>query len=55
MTATEIARLGELSKLYIESLQGYDGHSMYPGLPRHLAQEYFQLKQKRDAEAGAGK
>lgn len=51
MTTIENARLDELSKLYIESLQGYDGHSMYPGLPRHLAQEYDDLKQKRNAES----
>lgn len=55
MTTAENERIAELSKLYMASLQGYDGHSMHPGLPRHLAQEYFQLKQKRDAEAGAGK
>lgn len=46
LTATEIKRIDELSKLYLESLQGYDGHGMYPGLPRHLAQEYDNLRAK---------
>ena len=50
MTTTETARIAELSKMYIESLQGYDGHSMHPGLPRHLAQEYDDLRAKRDTE-----
>ena len=50
MTNAEIARIAELSKMYIESLQGYDGLTMYPGLPRHLAQEYDTLRAKRDAE-----
>lgn len=50
MTNTENARIAELSKMYIESLQGYSGFGMYPGLPRHLAQEYDNLRAKRDAE-----
>jgi hypothetical protein len=53
MTNTENARIAELTKMYIESLHGYDGHSMYPGLPRHLAQEYDDLRAKRDAEIAA--
>ena len=53
MTNAENERIAELSKMYIESLQGYDGHSMYPGLPRHLAQEYDYLREKRDAEERA--
>ena len=53
MTITETARIAELSKMYIESLHSYDGHTMYPGLPRHLAQEYADLRAKRDAEERA--
>lgn len=50
LTATEIKRIDELSKLHLESLQGYDGHSMYPGLPPHLANEYDALRAKRAKE-----
>jgi len=53
MTTAENERIDELSKMYIEALQGYDGHSMYPGLPRHLAKEYDSLRAKRDAEIAA--
>lgn len=45
-TATEIKRIDELSKLYLESLSDHHGHSMYPGLPIYLAREYDALRVK---------
>ena len=53
MTNDENERIVELSELYIESLQGYDGRSIYQGLPRHIAQEYANLRAKRNAELKA--
>ena len=50
MTNAENLRLAGLSKMYMDSLSDYDGHSMYRGLPRYLAQEYDNLRAKRDAE-----
>lgn len=55
MTNAENLRITELSKMHLESLAGYDGHSMHPGLPRHLAQEYDSLRAKRDLETSDDK
>lgn len=44
MNESQQNRLAELEALYLKSLNGYDGHGMYPGLPRNLADELVQLR-----------
>lgn len=44
MTESQKNRMAELETLYLKSVKGYDGHSMYPGLPRNLAAELVRLR-----------